>query len=302
MTVLSGFLGAGKTTLVNHLLRHANGRKIMVLVNDFGELPIDQDLIKAENGDVITLANGCACCSMGGDLFNAFSAVLDFTPPPDQLLIEASGVAEPKRIANFARAEPDLSLNGIVTIVDALNFEDMQLDPRVNDVIRSQISSAHLLLINKIDQVTEAERAKVEAELRNLNISAPIVSISNGILPGDIFFGIEPASGDFSETPPEHHSHETIFDRWSFQTEAKIDADRMRSALATLPPFILRLKGIFHRSDRPGIWTVHKVGSHIDISPFTVSGSHTGQSEFVAIGLQGAEIGVLLDKAFSTLT
>ena len=113
VTIISGYLGSGKTTLVNHLLRHSDGRRIVVLVNDFGELPIDADLIISADGDTINLANGCACCSMGGDLFNALVDVLDRSPPPQYLLIEASGVADPARIANIARAEPDLRLDEV---------------------------------------------------------------------------------------------------------------------------------------------------------------------------------------------
>ena len=106
VTLVSGYLGAGKTTLINHLLRHANGRRLMVMVNDFGELPIDTDLIESRLGNTITLANGCICCSIGTDLAGAFIDLLNLDPMPDHLLIEASGVAEPHRIANIARAEP----------------------------------------------------------------------------------------------------------------------------------------------------------------------------------------------------
>ena len=168
LTVLSGFLGAGKTTLVNHLLRHANGQKILVLVNDFGYLPIDRDLIEAENGNLLTLANGCACCSMGGDLFEAFVTALEFLPPPDQLLIEASGVAEPARIANYARAEPDLRLNAIVTVVDGENFLSEDRDHRVEHIVQEQISSAHLLLLNKGDKITSAQKQTIRKQLQKL--------------------------------------------------------------------------------------------------------------------------------------
>lgn len=123
VTLISGYLGAGKTTLVNHVLRNTNGRKFLVMVNDFGELPIDADLIESDDGDTITLANGCICCSMNGDLAGAFIDLLNRDPLPDHLLIEASGVAEPNRIANLARAEPDLSLHGIIVLRTALTWK-----------------------------------------------------------------------------------------------------------------------------------------------------------------------------------
>ena len=119
VTVIAGYLGAGKTTLVNHLLRHAGGRRLSVLVNDFGKIAIDADLIAARDGDSMTLANGCVCCSIGGDLYRALTRALDRRPRADALVIEASGVAEPARLAEIARAEPDLLLAGIVVLVDA---------------------------------------------------------------------------------------------------------------------------------------------------------------------------------------
>ncbi|MCG6953324.1 MAG: GTP-binding protein, partial [Betaproteobacteria bacterium] len=99
VTVIGGYLGAGKTTLVNHLLRHAGGKRLAVLVNDFGELPIDADLIESQNDAVISLAGGCLCCSFGSDLLGAVNSLTRRVPRPDQLLIEASGVALPDAIA-----------------------------------------------------------------------------------------------------------------------------------------------------------------------------------------------------------
>ena len=102
VTVIGGYLGAGKTTLVNHLLRHAGGRRIAVLVNDFGALPIDADLIEARDGDLLAIAGGCVCCSYGSDLMDALAALLERSPRPDHLVIETSGVALPGSVARSA--------------------------------------------------------------------------------------------------------------------------------------------------------------------------------------------------------
>ena len=107
MIVISGYLGAGKTTLINRLLRAARGQRIMVLVNDFGAINIDADLLQRAAEDTLTLTNGCICCTMGADLFLALGDALDRRPRPDLLVIEASGVAHPRNIAEAAKAEPD---------------------------------------------------------------------------------------------------------------------------------------------------------------------------------------------------
>jgi len=303
MTVLAGFLGAGKTTLVNHLLRHSNGQKIMVLVNDFGELPIDQDLIAAQDGDILTLANGCACCSMGGDLYKAFDAALSFSPAPDHLLIEASGVAEPTRIANFARAEPDLTLNSIITMVDAANFDETISKPRLSDIVEAQVSTAHMILLNKCDLASAQELSKCEILLKELNSKAPVLKITRGKLSSEVFFGAEmdPPEGDAISDKPHSHSHEADFARWSLQTDCVIDKTTLRDGLANLPSSILRFKGIFRAKGEAKLWTVHKVGPHVNITPLSPDITFSGKTGFVAIGLQGTSFEKSLNATFQFL-
>ncbi|USG60889.1 GTP-binding protein [Sneathiella marina] len=299
LTVLSGFLGAGKTTLVNHVLRNANGQKILVLVNDFGTLPIDRDLIEAENGNLLTLANGCACCSMGGDLFEAFVTALDFQPAPDQLLIEASGVAEPARIANYARAEPDLRLNAIVTIVDGENFLSSDQDHRVVHVIQEQISAAHLLLLNKCDRITGSQKVKVLKQLQQLNPSTAVIEVVKGQIPTDLIFDRGGKSNPSDDVGVDPHDHGDIFESWSYQTDEAFKPDEMRKILENLPSSVLRFKGIFLAKPNLEAWTAHKVGAHIDISCYSGAASLPRRTDLVAIGVYGSGIATSLDSAFS---
>ena len=119
MTVLGGFLGAGKTTLLNRILSGAHGVRYAVLVNDFGELDVDGSLVAAHGGDTLTFANGCVCCSMGDDLVGAIDRLLDGSRRPEQILVEASGVADPAPIADVATLHPGLSRDLVVVLADA---------------------------------------------------------------------------------------------------------------------------------------------------------------------------------------
>ena len=119
LTVIGGFLGAGKTTLLNHWLAHAQGLRLAVLVNDFGALNIDAMLIRSSAADMIELSNGCVCCQIGDDLTQALIRVLDRASAFDAVVIEASGVSDPWRIAQMGRADPGLVLDGVVVMVDA---------------------------------------------------------------------------------------------------------------------------------------------------------------------------------------
>lgn len=185
VTVVSGYLGAGKTTLINHVLRHADGRRIMVLVNDFGDLDIDADLLESADEDTLTLSNGCICCTMGLDFLYALADACDRRPRPDALLIEASGVAEPEKIAAAAEAEPEMAYGGIVTLADVVNIADRLGDPRVGAQVAGQIRVADLLVLTKPD-LGDAEA--VEALLATLS-SAPVMQARDGALPVDLLLG-----------------------------------------------------------------------------------------------------------------
>jgi Ni2+-binding GTPase involved in maturation of urease and hydrogenase len=151
LTVIGGFLGAGKTTLLNRWLREAGGLRMAVLVNDFGALNIDAELIAATHGDTTALTNGCVCCQIGDDLGRALVDVIEAKTPFDAVVIEASGVSDPWRIAQIGMAAPELSLEGVIVLVDASAVAQQAKDPLLADTLARQVKSADLVVVNKAD-------------------------------------------------------------------------------------------------------------------------------------------------------
>ena len=159
LTVIGGYLGAGKTTLVNSLLSKDRGLRAAVLVNDFGEVDVDAALIADHRGDTISLANGCLCCSLANGFATAINEVLEQSDRFDHVIIEASGVSEPNRIARYGQMY-DLPLDGVLVFVDAEQIRTQAENKYVGDVVLRQLAQADCLLLNKTDFVSENPHSK----------------------------------------------------------------------------------------------------------------------------------------------
>ena len=303
LTVVTGYLGAGKTTLVNHVLRHAEGRRIMVLVNDFGEIAIDADLIQSQEGDTLTLANGCICCSMGGDLFYALSDALDRQPRPDHLVIEASGVADPKRITEIARAEPDLRLDGTIALVDAGGFTGLITDKHVGSSVQRQLAASDLIVINKSDLQSADALFSLEAQIATLAPSARQVTSRFGRVPLEVLLGrvIDAENKDGPSVCVDHdhsHQHEELYVRWSMTGGPSFDMDELAARLHDLPPGLLRLKG-FVRLKAGGWALLQVVGSRVELEQLANAPDSVRQTTLVAIGLRDRLDRATLDRLFA---
>ena len=177
MSVLGGFLGAGKTTLLNRILSGRHGVRYAVLVNDFGELAVDGDLVAAHDGETITFANGCVCCSMGDDLVGTLDRLLDGDRPPEHILVEASGVADPRAIADVATLHPGLSRDLVVVLADVETVRERYGDHRLRDTVARQLAAADLLVLNKCDRVPREAIGEVESWARDRTRAPTIRSI-----------------------------------------------------------------------------------------------------------------------------
>jgi G3E family GTPase len=281
VTIISGYLGAGKTTLVNHLLRHAEGRKIVVLVNDFGDLPIDAELIESAEGDTLNLTNGCACCAMGGDLFNALVDVLDRKLRPDHLLIEASGVADPVRIANIARAEPDLCLDAIIGLIDGQQFTTQINDPLIGETVSGQLAGVNLVLLNKLDLVSQSDKETLYRRVGELALQARQIETTFSKVPVEALLGLDLAI-DHDPVIPEHDQR---YMKWSMMLADRIDRDEFEQALSRLSATALRVKGFVRFTGDEAFYVVQCVGGHCTLEPNQNLLSRP--SRLVAIGLKG---------------
>lgn len=219
VTILTGFLGAGKTTLLNHILSNQEGVKTAVLVNEFGEIGIDNELIVATGDDMVELSNGCICCSINGELLEAVYRVLERPEPVDYLVVETTGLADPLPVAmTFLGSDlRDLTrLDSIITLVDAENFGPETLQGEVG---RSQIVYGDMILLNKCDLVSEERLDQLEAELRAIKTEARILRSVKGEVPLPLLLSVglfetdkvvaqqQAPTPTLTPAPSEDHSH-----------------------------------------------------------------------------------------------
>jgi G3E family GTPase len=328
LTVVGGFLGAGKTTLLNRWLREAGGRRLAVLVNDFGAINLDAALIASSAGDVIALTNGCVCCQIGDDLGAALVRVLDAPQPFDAVVIEASGVSDPARIGRYGRATPDLVLDGVLVLVDAATAAAQAADPLLADTLQRQVAGADLLIVNKIDVATPAERAATLAWLDRAAPGVPRIETAQADVPLALLssLGLQASLGEVSregagadrapghepayEHEPEPHAHDDdhahpsdadphhgdVFETWSSRPTQRFAPEALRALAERLPAGVLRLKGVL-RSAPDGWSELQIAGRRLTLR--ALAHAPTGGAAVVAIGLRGRLPGAALEAAFA---
>jgi G3E family GTPase len=266
LTILSGFLGAGKTTLLNHLINSDHGLRIAVLVNDFGAINIDAQLIVGvPTAEQINLANGCVCCTIRGDLLRAALRLVERPDPPDYIVIEPSGVSDPVSVAQtfqLPELRDRIRLDAIVAVVDAEQFE--QLEGANAYMAYEQLTVADLIVINKVDLVTPERVAALKRKW--LYPTARVIETSFGRVPVDLLLDTgrcDPArlttrpAHDVhvheTSAPPDHHYHDhsLTFASYSWQCDAPLSLKALKRALRQLPTTLYRAKGLLYLADDP---------------------------------------------------
>ena len=239
ITILSGYLGSGKTTIINRALAGDHGLRLGVLVNDFGPVNIDASLIAAEGDDLVELSNGCVCCSIGDDLGAAMSALSARHNPPQHLLLEASGVAEPARIATSAGYWPGFELDAVVTAADAETIEARASDKYVGRLVRNQLAAADLIVLTKPDLVQPEHMTEITKWMRLQQPEARIIPAVDGNVPVEILLG-KAGRTSLGINSDLIHMH---FATAVWHPQSAVDMVRLAERIAAFPNWVHRVKG-----------------------------------------------------------
>lgn len=282
--VIGGYLGSGKTTLINHLLRHAGGQRIAVLVNDFGDQVIDADLIVGAEGEVLSLAGGCVCCSFGADLVGALATLARREPTPDVILIETSGVALPATVARSAGLATGVRVEGVIVVCDASATRAQASDRHVGDTVRQQLADADLLLLNKTDLVPDPAAQELQHWLHRAHPRTPMAATVACAVPPALVLGVQALPHARQPGPSKRAlraSTPAATETFASRVEhfaGPVDVHAMAAALRAQGSGVLRAKGLLH--DIGGkILLLQAVGRRVEVlaAPQTASAAAIGR-------------------------
>jgi cobalamin biosynthesis protein CobW len=327
-TIVTGFLGAGKTTLIRHLLASPRGERLALMINEFGDIGIDAEILNGCGdlacgaGSIIELANGCICCTVADDFLPAIEKLLALDPVPRHIVIETSGLALPKPLVkafDWPAIRARLTVDGVIAVVDGKAVADgrfaddparlarqREADPSIahdnplEEVFEDQVLCADLIVLNKADLISLAEQQRIAADVAALvRQGVKIVPAREGKIDPAILLGIDAAAEDDLASRPSHHdglaTHDhDDFDSAVFEIGAVADSDVLLSQLAEIAARhdVLRIKGFAEVRGKPARLLVQGVGNRIQKSfdrPWQAGEPRQGR--LVLIGQKG------LDKA-----
>ena len=243
ITIISGFLGSGKTTLLNHILTNQQGIKTAVLVNEFGEIGIDNELIIKTEEEMIELSNGCICCSINGELVEAIEKLINVNKKLDYIIIETTGLADPLPVAMTllgSDLRDQTRLDSIITLIDAENFNDVALESSIG---RSQVIYGDILLLNKCDLVTNKNIEETIDKLKEIKNDVRILKSIKGNIPLNLLLSVGLFETDLinqKESVHDHsHGHEHKHGHAHSEEDNRIE-DFLSVSFQTKEPFSLR--------------------------------------------------------------
>jgi G3E family GTPase len=332
LTILTGFLGAGKTTLLNRILSGDHGLRVGVLVNDFGAINIDAELVVGVDNNMISLANGCVCCQIRDDLIESVVALLSRPEAVEYVLLEASGVADPAGIFatfNDRNLRDRIRLDSVTCVVDADQVFAHPEYPPLLDLKLRQVGFADMLVLNKVSLAGPEQVGKVRAWLDDHFSRLRIVETDYCEVPYEVLLGVgrfDPTQADLNlhalehgsadpncrqhddrhghgDRPHNHHEHDhsKVFSTWSYETEKPLALEALRETMRRLPGTIYRAKGVIYSTDAPKQRAVLQVvGRRVDISIQEEWGERSPRTQIVAIGATGSIDTSLMEKALTS--
>jgi G3E family GTPase len=323
ITILTGFLGAGKTTLLNRILTGGHGLRVGVLVNDFGSINIDAELVVGVEGGTISLANGCVCCQIRDDLVEAVLGLLARPQAVQYIVLEASGVADPAGIFvtfNDPNLRDRIRLDSVTCVVDADQVFAHPEYPPLMELKLHQVGFADMLILNKVDLAGPEQVDKVRAWLDDRFNRLRIVETNYCEVPYEILLGVgrfDPAQASLkthaadrgcvdpachsNDQEHDHQDHSKVFSTWSFETRQPLALEALRETMRKLPGTVYRAKGVVYSNDAPKRRAVLQVvGRRVDISIQEEWGQRAPRTQIVAIGAAGCIDAGLLEKALAS--
>ncbi len=322
VSIITGFLGSGKTTLLNHILTQQQGLKTAVLVNEFGEIGIDNELIISSDDDIVELNNGCICCTINEDLVKTVQKILERREQLDYLVVETTGIADPLPIAvTFLSTElrGKTRLDSIITVVDCDNFYVKTKEESI--AAKQQITYGDVILLNKTDLVESQVVAKIEDKIRQQrpnarilrtvkgNVSLPLI-LSVGLFESDGYFQEEISHSHHHEHAHHHHHHEHNhghhhhsahlhedgFTSLSFETEQPLDIRKFQYFLDNqLPESVFRAKGILWLKGSTARHIFHLSGKRFGIEDDEWKAMPKNQLVFIGQNLEQEKLRELLE-------
>jgi G3E family GTPase len=303
VTLLTGFLGAGKTTLLNRILKGEHGLRVGVLVNDFGAINIDAELVAGVEQNTISLTNGCVCCEIRDDLVNSLEQLLTREDAIDYVILEASGIADPEGIVMTflnPRYEGLLRLDSITCIIDAVGIFADGDNERLNLLKLRQIGFADMVVLNKTDLLGpehievirewighHIERIRI-VEATQCDVPLEILLAVGRFRAADMAAQSKGADGEGGEPHHGHDGNDRMFETWSYESDRPVSLDALRKMVQReLPESVYRCKGIVFAADSPDKrLALQVVGRRTEISELDEWGKRTPLTQIVAIGAQ----------------